>query len=623
MTSSNKITLRITGPDGSIRESTVEQESLILGSGPGAAIQIADPQISTVHLLLKLDRSGAVRAIDLGSEHGTRLGNQLLQGPVSLSPGDVLAIGKYLVQVIFVPAQHARPQEGAHLPSGASAQSAAPHRTDASTAPALVFEVPVREEPTAPAARAREAISTFPIRPTEAVAGKGRRVLEVALAWGDRLLGVQHYGDGFPVTIGEGQKNEFHVFSASVGQSFTLASSRRGKATVRVPPGAALSATGPTAKLTTSPAGARTVELSIGDAARVDVENVSFLVREVLAPKGVSGRTADGRDWSFFALTACLLLASAAAMYSLIVRFYNPDIVDSIADDEKRELVKLLIRPHPTPPQEVKVVPKREEEKTGAEEGAKAKDEEGKFGIKEATKEDADPSRAGSPIVDPNKKEKDRKKVQRTGLFAAFGPGSSEGSSNTFGPGGFGTGINSALGGIKGGAGFGDAHGMGGLGTRGTGHGGGGTGLGLGGLGTKGDGRGGGGGCPGCLDLGGKGTHQTVKVIPGTTRVIGGLSREVIDKVIRSHYSEIKYCYEAELPKSPDLAGKVAALFTIGPDGSVTEASVNESTIGSGAVEQCMMGRIRRWKFPEVPGGGVVVVTYPWVFKPSGAGGEG
>lgn len=51
----------------------------------------------------------------------------------------------------------------------------------------------------------------------------------------------------------------------------------------------------------------------------------------------------------------------------------------------------------------------------------------------------------------------------------------------------------------------------------------------------------------------------------------------------------------------------------------MSEASVTETTLGSSAAEQCMLSRIRRWKFPEPKGGGVVAVTYPWLFAPAGS----
>jgi TonB family protein len=87
---------------------------------------------------------------------------------------------------------------------------------------------------------------------------------------------------------------------------------------------------------------------------------------------------------------------------------------------------------------------------------------------------------------------------------------------------------------------------------------------------------------------------------------------------VKSHQREIQYCYEQELNAHPDLAGKVAVVWTIGPDGGVTDASVSETSLGADRAEDCMLAKIRRWKFPEVPGGGIVTVTFPWVFKPAG-----
>ncbi|MFP2909366.1 TonB family protein, partial [Pyxidicoccus sp. 3LFB2] len=145
--------------------------------------------------------------------------------------------------------------------------------------------------------------------------------------------------------------------------------------------------------------------------------------------------------------------------------------------------------------------------------------------------------------------------------------------------------------------------------------------MGIGGLGTQGTGRGAGG--SGGIDLGGRGKSIT-KVIPGKTTVVGGLDKDVIAKVIRRHQGEIKYCYESELNKDPSLAGKVAVAFTIDPTGAVSDATVSESTLNNSKAEQCMLSRIRRWKFPEPKGGGVVSVTYPWLFSPAGGeGGEG
>src|SRR5260370_1012805 len=164
-------------------------------------------------------------------------------------------------------------------------------------------------------------------------------------------------------------------------------------------------------------------------------------------------------------------------------------------------------------------------------------------------------------------------------------------ASNVLGPGGLGSGINNSLGGTKGGAGLGDAYGVGGMGTRGSGAGGGGNALGIGGLGTKGSGHGRGG--YGDIDLGGRGKDETV-FVPGHTTVVGGLSREVINRVIQKHYNEIKYCYEKELTKDPGLYGKVTVLFVIDGTGRAGDALVQQTTMSSEPVESCMIDHVRR-----------------------------
>jgi TonB family protein len=102
------------------------------------------------------------------------------------------------------------------------------------------------------------------------------------------------------------------------------------------------------------------------------------------------------------------------------------------------------------------------------------------------------------------------------------------------------------------------------------------------------------------------------------TTVSDGLPRDVVAKTIRAHANEIKFCFERELQSHQTLSGKVSITFTIGPSGDVTDASILESTLDSQTVETCMISRIRRWRFPEPAGGGVVTVNHPWIFRGAG-----
>lgn len=98
----------------------------------------------------------------------------------------------------------------------------------------------------------------------------------------------------------------------------------------------------------------------------------------------------------------------------------------------------------------------------------------------------------------------------------------------------------------------------------------------------------------------------------------GGLDREIIQRVVRKHRREIKYCYEKELQKNRSLEGEVLVKFTILPTGRVVSSLSARSTLESPAVEGCMHSRIRRWVFPEPRGSGTVVVRYPFRFTPGG-----
>ncbi len=309
-----------------------------------------------------------------------------------------------------------------------------------------------------------------------------------------------------------------------------------------------------------------------------------------------------------FALTVAIALLALSAFLWLVHRAPQRAGAWREALEGPERLARYQVKPAQPP-----VEHPRPKELLGAKEGEKSKGEEGKVGKPEAKKREAAPSKPGTEQGQADKKAKDLAKVKRLGLIAALSKmGAVGGPPAALGPGGLGGGINPSLGGTRASAGLGDARGLGGLGTRGTGRGGGGAALGIGGLGTKGSGHGRGG--YGDVDLGGRGKEETV-FVPGRTTVVGGLSREVINRVIQKHYNEIKYCYEKELSRSPGLYGKVTVLFLIDGGGRVGEALVQQTTMSSEAVEGCMIDHVRRWAFPAPAGGSTVQVTYPYVFK--------
>jgi hypothetical protein len=158
--------------------------------------------------------------------------------------------------------------------------------------------------------------------------------------------------------------------------------------------------------------------------------------------------------------------------------------------------------------------------------------------------------------------------------------------------------------------------GAGGLGARGSGLGGGGTAAGLGGLGTKGRGSGASGYGSGGRNFGAKGSGGIAR-IGGDPIILGALDKSLIDRVIKRHMNQIKYCYQRELNKNPTLRGKITVKFAISPSGSVSQATTHSSSMTNRSVETCINSRFMRFQFPEPRGGGIVIVKYPFLFSPN------
>lgn len=121
---------------------------------------------------------------------------------------------------------------------------------------------------------------------------------------------------------------------------------------------------------------------------------------------------------------------------------------------------------------------------------------------------------------------------------------------------------------------------------------------------------------------GGEAGYGKLNKVGGTARyslpsndevsVEGGLDRDQIIAVINRHQGEIIYCYERGLQTAPQIGGRVAVDFVIGPAGRITTARVTNSSLRSPTVENCMLAKMRNWQFPRPVGNVDVDVNYPF-----------
>jgi hypothetical protein len=405
----------------------------------------------------------------------------------------------------------------------------------------------------------------------------GARHLEVAQLWGGTLLELRRFREGEAVTIGSAQGSHFAVDDPRVGPRFTLVPSGSGELQA---PGEA-----PAQRISTRPT-------------RVTVGALQFQARWVA---GVPRAAADWArvDYRFPKVLAILLLLAASTLFVLRE---GQGAGELGVDDLRRNAVaisRILTAVRPPPKVAPADRPAPSAPKHRGDEGAASR----------LTR--PHPERQDMASL----RQRDLDKVKRVGVLGALAT-LGHAADQVLGAGPSGS-ITAALDGLRAGnAAVGDAHGLNGLGSRGTGPGGGGSSdhFGIGGVGTH-DGRGPG----GDGEIGLNATHKKATVIPPhDPSVVGSLSREEIERVIKRHQSEILYCYNSELQKDPSLQGKLSVSFTIAGSGAVSEAVVLQDGLENVPLEACVLARIQRWRFPEPKGGGEVVVSYPWIFTQAG-----
>lgn len=327
-----------------------------------------------------------------------------------------------------------------------------------------------------------------------------------------------------------------------------------------------------------------------------DIGKVAFYVQKVHPVKPSSAGMQRDFDWMF--LGVLLFLLAMGGLFA--VQLFRSDFD---AMHESFEIPDRFVELN------IQQVEKEKDKPSGnpdAGEGAKAKGDEGKVG-----KQDSKIMRAKGSKVAVQRAQLDRQIAENSGLMAAL----RDVDQQMFAGGGLGGAVSDAIGGLIGAEGT--QYGSGGLGARGSGWGGGGTAEGIGGLGMRGSGQGGSGSGKGGGFYGQKGGGAP-GMGTGDPIIVGSLDRSIIDRIVRQHLTQIRYCYQKELNKNPKLFGKVKVKFTISRDGSVSQASMAQTTLGNPIVEDCIAEQFRRMRFPAPKGGGIVMVQYPFVFNSQG-----
>ncbi len=631
------LTLKVFKGDELVVAKDYDRDIIKIGRLSSAHLCLDDEKVSRIHSVIEVAPDGSLSIIDMGSVEGTFVnGKRVNKG--ALQFGDEVKVGNTTIKV---EAAGAAPSIAPSAPPVAAVAAvpvevAAPMVVpvtvpvvQAAVVQQVVQQVPVQAPPVArqpppppPAAVQDEGTGASVRSRPRRRKGSGPLGVELRFLWGDQMVGefFLHPDVERTFTVGTTAKSHFNMGDSKFGApTFDLV--RFGKA------GASLRFTSKMngelqrkfgeETMTLDEAKKKNIATADGDGLVLTLQHEDFawidlggIVVEVFfqpQPKAVFVPFAESVD--FTVLNIFLLMFFIAALFVISAANLNAEgeAFDDELNSNSARIAKLLIKP----PEKNPILQKFEKKKDSGEVAQKHKDSEGQMGKKDVPKRSAH----AAPKGDPNNKDQARLLVAKV-----FG-GTGGGISTIFGHQGLGGELKSAMGNMFGAA-AGDAGGFGGLGLRGSGSGGGGVGdtVGIGGIGTKGRGGGTGGYGSGVGVLGGK-KDVDIGITSSEPMVMGSLDKELIRKVIHANRGQIRYCYESQLNRFPKLNGKVAVKFIISPTGSVSTSSVAQTTVGNAELEACVAGRVRTWMFPKPKGGGVVIVTYPFIFAQSGGQG--
>lgn len=670
-----KLSVNEDGKDSRIE--TFTQESVTVGAGSSADLKIEGDQVSDIHAMFDASRGNEIFIMDLGSASGTFVNDKKVNKQ-KLSEGDSIKLGNVNIEVQKIgdveedgaavvveetpePAVEAKEETEAETVEETPAETekeevAAEAKTEENEVEAEVSEEQKEveakaEEKTekkskkdkkkdkkqakddsteeekkaleekqaafeAKKAKARSKKYMYDLNaiPDKHVPPSGNNYIFEAreVLWGDTLLNVSSYKSPRKLTFGESKRCDFFCSSDYLpGDVFTVANqggsgfamnfTKSMEGEIRENSETYSFADAIKNKKAEDKGDYYQLKMTSNIALTYKFGEIQFYFHRVTPEKLDKVPFTKRIDYPITILMVLFLL-----FYTLMTVYIKSLPAPEFADilDAPDRFAKLILEPvEMEEPEELpEEIPVEESEEASL-------GEEGKVGEEESQVDKAEGSE--------RKRLEDQKVADSSGILGALDKGM-ESMDRLFGGGGLGAGLEKTLGMMEGISGM-DMRGAGGLGSRGSGLGGGGTALGIGGLGTKG--RGGGkGGRYGVNAAGRLKKHGSkIKIGTGNASIKGALDKSIIARIIKKHYSQIRYCYQKELNRNPKLYGKISIKFVISPRGTVSSSVVRVSTMKNATVEQCVAKVIKRIMFPQPKGGGIVQVTYPFIFKSEGS----
>ncbi|HVK60076.1 MAG TPA: AgmX/PglI C-terminal domain-containing protein [Bdellovibrionales bacterium] len=691
---------------------------VVFGRPGDVQVPLDGDKVSVIHAAIE-ERDSGYYVCDLGSETGTfKNGEQVLDAPIE--SGDIVQVGEFRIEFfIGVPKPKGPPGETAVAAAPIAAEPPPVQKKEPAPAPTPKKPEVSTPEPMAKSApttsmfervaaastvAAASSITDVPTTnaleggmplagPSFAVGGPARRnpsagkhsknsrrkktfappskhasvrdyvkptkgtVVEVLIAWRERVIATHHFSKKQLVTVGSqpdcdiilpllsGKVRKLPLLKLDAQVIVLVSGDMKGEL-VRGQTASSFAEVGRQNRMVKVD-NSFGINLEQGEMVRLDLsDDLSIFIRYVSdSPKPLVAPLLDLTTSEFAGVIFSFVLVAVLWLYMILYTPPKP-LPDELGEEPLRTAV-IIAPPTPKPapvaeaeaptpaptPQRVVVkstpAPTKMQEAKAPAKPATAtnlttKNDPGKSANAAPNKNKTGPRTVTSPKQGGSIKTTDKpasqmkspqRDVSKSGVFSVFGGGGANDqlAQSTSGSGEL-AGLADAA---TGKSGYAENRAVQGLGSAVKDTGRGGTGNALtgidGGVGTQGRGSGNSG-----YGTGGLGNRAGIRIVPGgdEAAISGSYDREAIRRVIMANLRVIRTCYERQLNRNPDLMGKLVLSWVIGEQGRVTATRVKSNELGNAEVANCIMDRLRTWRFPDPPASNEVEVeAYPFFFS--------
>lgn len=114
---------------------------------------------------------------------------------------------------------------------------------------------------------------------------------------------------------------------------------------------------------------------------------------------------------------------------------------------------------------------------------------------------------------------------------------------------------------------------------------------------------------------GAAGPGNYVSIEDGGSVFDEGLTKEEVDNVVKAHIQEVQQCHRVASEGTGGVEGKVSVDFVINAAGVATGAKIGASSVSNSVLGECLVSRVKSWRFPKPVGGVNVKISYPFFFR--------